>query len=293
MPTPHKKNLTPIDDYKFELSKELEEMAKEELRETEEIRQYAIKALRDFIMKNEKIILTRMDAKFLLRYLRFRKFSVPMAEEAIERLLALKVGSYGNNWMNNLNIEKPSVLKLLEAGFIFILPERDYMGRLIIFYRPGVSNAKSPTVGYDILILTTLVYEYLLEDEENQIRGVVHIGDAKNVGMSHFTIFSPQFMCRVGKNTEKTLPMRHKAFHIVNVHRSINFISDAILSRMGEKLKKRVHFYSSFNEFKAIDRSMLPKEYEGTVSMSKMIGKLYSCVKKPLKFRFFLSTRDF
>ena len=112
----HKKNLTPIDDYKFELSKELEQMAKEELRETEEIRQYAIQALRDFIMKNEKIILTRMDAKFLLRYLRFRKFSVPMAEEAIERLLALKVGSYGSHWMNNLNIEKPSVLKLLEAG---------------------------------------------------------------------------------------------------------------------------------------------------------------------------------
>ena len=92
------------------------------------------------------------------------------------------------------------------------------MGRLMIFYRPGVSNAKSPTVGYDILILTTLVYEYLLEDEENQIRGVVHIGDAKNLGMSHFTIFSPQFMCRVGKNTEVvTLYAYFIALLLINV----------------------------------------------------------------------------
>lgn len=91
-------------------------MAKEELRETEELRQYAIQALRDFILKNDRIVLSRMDAKFLLRYLRFRKFSVPMAEEAIERLLALKVGSYGNHWMDKINIEKPSVLKLLDKG---------------------------------------------------------------------------------------------------------------------------------------------------------------------------------
>jgi hypothetical protein len=91
---------------------------------------------------------------------------------------------------------------LINHRFIFILPERDYMGRLILFYRPGVSNPKSPTVGYDVLILMTLVYEYLLEDEENQIRGVIHLADAKNIRMPHFTVFSPQFMCRVGKNTE-------------------------------------------------------------------------------------------
>jgi hypothetical protein len=112
----HKKNLTPIDDYKFELSSELEKMVEEELRETEQVRQHAINALREWILKNEKIILTRMDAKFLLRYLRFRKFSIPMAMEALERILALKVGTYGNHWMNCLSIEKPSVLKLLEDG---------------------------------------------------------------------------------------------------------------------------------------------------------------------------------
>lgn len=41
---------------------------------------------------------------------------------------------------------------------------------------------------------------------------------------------------------------------------------------MGEKLKKRTHLYSSFDEFKAIDKKFLPKEYGGKVPMRDMIG---------------------
>lgn len=85
---------------------------------------------------------------------------------------------------------------------MFFLPERDYLGRRVIFYRPGVSDPMSPTVGYDILALMTLAYDLILKEEVNQIRGVVHLADAKGMRMSHFTVFSPQYTFRVGKNTE-------------------------------------------------------------------------------------------
>lgn len=85
---------------------------------------------------------------------------------------------------------------------MFFLPERDFMGRRVIFYRPGVSDPLLPTCGYDILTISTLAYELILEDEENQIRGCVHLADAKGIRMSHFTVFSPQYSFRVGKNTE-------------------------------------------------------------------------------------------
>lgn len=68
--------------------------------------------------------------------------------------------------------------------------------------------------------------------------------------------------------------MRHKGFHIVNVHKSLSFISDFILSHMNEKLRKRTRMYSSFNEFKEIEKKFLPKEYGGKISMREMIGKL-------------------
>lgn len=67
--------------------------------------------------------------------------------------------------------------------------------------------------------------------------------------------------------------MRHKAFHVVNVHKSLGIVSDLILSQMGDKLRKRVHLYSHFDEFKAIEKKHLPKEYGGIVPMKEMIGK--------------------
>lgn len=111
-----KKSLTHVDEYKFSLSKELNELAQEELRETEEVRQHAIKALRDFVLKNPRIEMTRLDARYLLRFLRFRKFSIPMAMEALERLMVIKQGPYGRKWLDSLDIEKNSILKLIDKG---------------------------------------------------------------------------------------------------------------------------------------------------------------------------------
>lgn len=53
----------------------------------------------------------------------------------------------------------------------------------------------------------------------------------------------------------------------------MSFVSNFIVSQMSEKLKKRTHFYSNFDEFKAVERSKLPKEYGGTTPMKEMIGE--------------------
>lgn len=98
------------------MSQDLEDQAKEELRETEEIRQHAIKALRDWTIKNPRIVKTRLDAKFLLRFLRSRKFSIPMAMEIMERSLVFKSGYCGQRWYDNLDFTTPSIMKLIDDG---------------------------------------------------------------------------------------------------------------------------------------------------------------------------------
>lgn len=59
-----------------------------------------------------------------------------------------------------------------------------------------------PTCGFDILTLMTLVFELILDDEENQIRGIIHLADARGIHPAHFTVFTPQYQFRVGKNSE-------------------------------------------------------------------------------------------
>jgi hypothetical protein len=96
------------------------------------------------------------------------------------------------------------------SSFMFFLPERDSFGRKVIFYRPGVADPMSPSVGYDVLILTQIAYEIVFREEENQIAGVVHLADAKGIRPPHFTVFSPQYSFRVGKNTEVNLIINHR-----------------------------------------------------------------------------------
>lgn len=265
------KSITPVDDYKFTLSDELKKIAEDELRETEEVRNHAIKAMRDWIMDNPRIEKCRMDAKFLLRFLRFRKFSIPMAQEALERYLVFREGAYGYDWFSNMDFNKPNIKSLIDNGIEVILPERDHLGRKVLISRLAAADPKITSIGSEGLTLGTMVMETLLDDEENQIRGLVYVADVSGIQLSHYQIFPLDIWFKFGKNIEKTLAARHKSFHIVNVHPSLQFIANFALKHMPDKLRERVKFYSSFDELKDIEKDHLPQEYGGKVPMKEMI----------------------
>lgn len=50
-----------------------------------------------------------------------------------------------------------------------------------------------------------MVYETLLENEENQIRGFVHVVDAAGVNLPYMTLFTPKEAVRIVKNAEVIL----------------------------------------------------------------------------------------
>lgn len=79
--------MTPIDSSDFKLSPKLAEKVKQNYGETDEIRRQSIDLLRDWAEKNPRIEKIRLDTNYLLGYLRSRKFSVPMAQELIERII--------------------------------------------------------------------------------------------------------------------------------------------------------------------------------------------------------------
>lgn len=80
-----------------------------------------------------------------------------------------------------------------------------------------------------------ITYETLLEDEQNQIHGFVHVIDSSGLGFNYMTIFTPREAYKIGKNLEvcyrnllidsilcdfisqKLLPMRHKEIHGLKV----------------------------------------------------------------------------
>ncbi|XP_073973868.1 clavesin-1-like [Rhodnius prolixus] len=255
--------------YSGPLSNETLQVAKNELREDDTTREQALQQLRDWILKNPRIISCRTDDNFLLRFLRFKKFSLPMAQEAMERYLLLRQTIALA--FNNLDHQLPRMEYLINNGYLFATPGRDIYGRRWIVARPGVFDPHK-FINADMCRIHGIVYETLMEDEENQVRGFVHFADGAGVSFPYLTLFTPKEAVRIVKNGERTIPMRHKEVHAINVPSSLKYVLDWGMTLISDKIKKRVKIYTSIDEaIKSIDTSMLPKEYGGTMPMAEMI----------------------
>lgn len=113
----HSKSITPLDDYEFTLSNELKTFVEKEFRETDETRKHAIESLREWAAQNPRINKLRLDSNFLLRFLRCKKFSLPMTKEAIERYLVLRWYNYEGAFIfHNLDEKLPEMQELLDLG---------------------------------------------------------------------------------------------------------------------------------------------------------------------------------
>uniref|UniRef100_A0A8D8YZN3 Alpha-tocopherol transfer protein-like n=1 Tax=Cacopsylla melanoneura TaxID=428564 RepID=A0A8D8YZN3_9HEMI len=253
------------------ISKETQEIAKDELREDQAAREDGLTQLRQWIKKNDRIETCRMDPSFLLRFLRSKKFSIPMAEEALERYLLLRT-TYGDMAFTKLDPKNPTMQELLDSGYLFATPKRDALGRRVIVARPGVFHPHKYNNAH-MLQIHGMTYETLMEDEENQVRGFVHFNDGAGVSFPHLTLFTPKEAVRIVKNGERTLPMRHKEVHIINCHASVKYALEFGFSLVSEKIRNRIKLYSSIDEaHKHIDKSILPKEYGGEMPMAEMIS---------------------
>lgn len=266
-----RKWVTEEDDYLCPLSQETQIIAKEELREDDYSRKTALDSMREWIKQNPRIKNCRMDACFLLRFLRFKKYIVTSACIALERYLLLRQ-TFGVAF-SCLDIRIPQMIDLTNLGYMFASPKRDKNGRRVVIARPGVFDLDKFTQG-DMCRIHGIVYETLMEDEENQVRGFVHFADGKGVGFPYLTLFTIKEAVRIVKNGEKTLPMRHKEVHCINAHPSMKFALDFGMSLISEKIRKRVRLYTSIEdclESGYLEHDVLPKEYGGTIPMAEMI----------------------
>ena len=186
------------EDYVFPLGPECSALAEEDLRETEEVRSFALKALRQWIEQNPKITKCRFDNSFLLRFLRTKKFHIPTVQESIERYLLMRE-NYSGGVFQNISLEEKAVAELLDLGFVFPLPERDSEGRRVLLIQPRVLNLEKHTLR-DIIRLFTVTAEILVEDEETQIRGFVYLIDAGGTSLQLVTLVSPKEAVRLLRN---------------------------------------------------------------------------------------------
>ncbi|XP_047115644.1 clavesin-2 [Schistocerca piceifrons] len=252
-----------------QLMERVRAVARSELREEDAARAQALHAFRQWVAANRDVADVRTDNSFLLRFLRVKKFSLPMAQQVLLKYLNFKkTFSY---LVPKLDPLDSRVDELIKRGFMFVLPRRDKNGRRVIFYAPGKLDPKKHTI-QDVGRVFMMTYEALMEDEDNQVLGVTHIGDISNFSPSLITFLTPTEFATIVKWGEQSVPMRHKEVHLLNVPAPVRYVYDFARTRLSDKIKNRITMHESLGNLQnTVGLDILPKEYGGQIPMDEMI----------------------
>lgn len=126
---------------KLKLSDSVMKVAKSELREDKSTRESALEQMRAWLKKNSDVENVRTDDSFLLRFLRNKKFSVPMAQQQILKYLNMR--RVMPHLAANLDFLSTGISQLIDNGYIVVSPIRDNFGRRSILYFASKHNFPS------------------------------------------------------------------------------------------------------------------------------------------------------
>ncbi|XP_050094037.1 retinaldehyde-binding protein 1-like [Anopheles aquasalis] len=265
------------DKYSFTLPELYRQIAKDELREDDAVREWTLTEMRQWIVNNPHIRKCRTDAKFLLRFLRLRQFSVPMACEALEGYLALRELYPG--WYKHLDSNDVAMKEIFKNGPFTYLGQ-DNVGRAVVLIRFGRFEDQKFGPVQDGRFMA-LFMETLLEIEEVQIGGCQVFVDYAGCTVGTFEKWSMTELKIMMEAYSRSYPLRYGEIHAAHLSKNGRPIVDMFVSFANPKMREKIRCYSTVAEMeKYFDPDMKPKEYGGTIDLEEMGSRLWKRIEE-------------
>lgn len=236
----------------------LQRIAEEELGETQAKRQDALVKLTQ-LLEAETDLNANKDPKYLLRFLRVRKFNVDGALQTVR--------NYYRNRASCVTIYRdflPAKAQTAGRKLMMVMPDRDVHGRPVILCKPGVWMPDE--LPYADLQCTWLIcMEYIAADPAAQILGVVLLVDYADFTADKILSLSIGLIRRAIEYIQDCMPMRMKAIHIVRQSYAFDVFFALIKPFIRTKLAERFRFHGENFEklHEEISPKTLPEEYGG------------------------------
>lgn len=263
-------------------SVDLMEKAKLELNEDPSTRSEFVSELRDRIdnwkpskSEEKSVVLSNTEDRFLLMFLRARKFDV---DKALQLYVNYHVFRHKHsNMLGDLNFK--SVEQVLHSEVIRVIDARCLDGSKVLCVCPR--NWDSVNVPFvDNFRATFLVLDKLIQDEETQINGFSVVYD--------FTGSSLMSMLKVAQSElitkgiliellQEAFPARFKGVHLVHQPWYVSMVLSVIKPFMKQKLRDRIHIHGSDFEslHKYIEAQYLPSELGGSLDNHNVTFELF------------------
>ena len=254
--------------YQFNLSSQALLTAERELNEPRD-HHARLAAIDNFRTKfkdvNPDLTLVREDDSYLLRFLRAKKFNLTEALCLLQNCCRQRI-----QWPEFYNlVDNPQLLEYeLTVGVALPIQGKTKDNCGIFLTRFG----KSKSMLINGLAATYVVRERLLEDEENQINGVIAIHDLAYASKDIYWEVNNQIVKKAAVSLNHSQPLRVRKVIIANqpaIFRPLYGVFSVFIS---EKMRDRIVVvgknYSLLHEI--VDSSLLPSSMKGSRSDSSL-----------------------
>lgn len=243
------------------LTPEAKALAEQELNETPENVQKALKELKE-LLKNDPSLNFSTDDDFLIIFLRPCKFYAKSAYEMMKRIADFK--EKHKELIGNLMPEDVKKA-FVENNVVNVLKNRDHKGRRVLIQHGGSLWDPSKVPADEVFKMLYVLHEAAVLEPETQVRGGVVVLDFEGLSTKQVMAFTPSISMRLLTFIQDAMPLRLKEVHIVKQPFIFNMIWTIFKPFIKEKLKGRLHFHgtkmSSLHKF--LEPAHLPKNYGG------------------------------
>ncbi|KAH7968916.1 hypothetical protein HPB52_012622 [Rhipicephalus sanguineus] len=249
-----------------DMTADLEEMARRELGETPEVKAKSIETLRR-LLSEEPWLECPTDEEFLVKFLRARKYDVEEALKNIRKYFRVKQET--REMFDNLNpYSVPFDSTCREHRLVTVSRQRDSLGRGVVLLRLGAWNSGMCSL-IDYFRVSLVQVEWLLFQQDVQIRGVVFVLDFKGLSVYHITQYTPYFMSKLLYLMQDCYPIRVKALYVTHNPALFDILFAAAKRFMKPKLLQRVRLLGHDLEklHSLLPADVIPKEAGGTLEL--------------------------
>ncbi|XP_023725801.1 alpha-tocopherol transfer protein-like isoform X1 [Cryptotermes secundus] len=265
-----------------ELTPEVKEIARKELRETPEVRKEAIVELRDLLREETDLKCPLDKEAWLVRFLRPCKFYPESAFELIKRYYQFK--QKHSNLYDGLVPTKNK--NIFDHNILTVLPNRDQFGRRVLILELGKKWKHNKVSLDEVYKGCVLFLECAMLEPETQVAGAVVIFDMDGLSLQQVWQFTPPFAKRIVDLLQDAIALRIKNIHIVNQPYLFNMVFALFKPFLREKLRGRIIFHGTDRDslHSYLSPKSLPAQYGGTLELPRIDGpqwyKLLSMCEK-------------
>jgi len=197
-----------------------------------------LRILRNLLTDDEDLKIPMHDEKFLIRFVRGKKYDAEAAHETVRKYYTLRKKN-----PKIFRIAYPSykpVKELLEKNAVMKLKHNNAEGLAIVTWNMPKWDTTTYNLDHMLAALVLVLEELLLFSVEVQINGIVILANYDSLSMSHMTHFSPGRIKSVLQILQGSFPLRIKQISVVKEPSIFEMVFSMMKPFMTAKFKERM-----------------------------------------------------